>query len=209
MKALTAASKLILQTPNHMSSGGGSFEKITASDLGAVLGSIDCTPLIRAFFEVKYLQHRLPSKHIWMYTKIKAIIDGRTDKFVGMGLKERVYQIVQDDTMRRDFKKKLAFWIHNRLLNQKHLTPTYISKNHISAVNAAHELSDGLADYLARHKIKDESLSPWFNQPHQNHRINKDMFNRKYATFIRDCISDLENDLRKLEFKIHERTKND
>lgn len=100
------------------------------------------------------------------------------------------------------FENKIVFWLHNRLLNQKHLTPAYIAKNHITAVNAAHELSGGLAGYLARHKIKNLALSPWFE-------IEKHTFNRKYAPFIRDCIADLEQELNKLERQIHERTQNE
>jgi len=100
------------------------------------------------------------------------------------------------------FQQKIVFWLHNRLLNQKRLSPAYIAKNHINAVNASHQLSEGMAGYLARHKIKNEALSPWFD-------IEKHTFNRKYAPFIRDCIADLEQQLRNLEWQIHEKTQKD
>ena len=164
MKSETIASKMLEQTCNLMSSGGGSFEALTAGDIQGLLRSIEATPLIWSFFEAKY-------------------------------------QIQP----KQQFTDKMYFWMYNRLLNQKDLKPEYIVKNHISAVNAAHELSHGLSSYLARHKVMNESLSPWF----RSLKVGKHQFNRKYAPFIRECIADLEAQLGKLERKIHARTQND
>jgi len=103
------------------------------------------------------------------------------------------------------FKEKLVYWMHNRLLNQRHLNPEYIERHHVNAVFAAHDLSEGFAAYLARHKVKNEALSPWFKYL----KVGKHQFNRKYAPFLRECKADLEQELQKLEIMIHERTKND
>lgn len=101
------------------------------------------------------------------------------------------------------FKHKLVYWLFNRLINQQQIEEDYLIEHHITLVNAAHNLSEGLGNYLARHKIKDDAVSPYFRYLD----VQKRQFNRKYAPFINDCIADLQQELHNLEESIKERTK--
>lgn len=92
--------------------------------------------------------------------------------------------------------------MRKRVKSQKTIRHEYLAKNHGSLFNAARDLSIGIADYLARHKIKNEHLSQRFD-------IEKSKFSRYYREFVADCIADYEHEFGKLERKIHEMTKDD
>ena len=99
---------------------------------------------------------------------------------------------------RTRFERLLIPWTLNRLMKSSKINLKYIAKNHTTNVQAAHELSEGLSKYLARHKIKADNLSPYFE-------IEKSKFSRYYAPFIRELVADLEADLGRLERQIIER----
>lgn len=97
----------------------------------------------------------------------------------------------------------LVSWMFKRLMDKrKGMNLKYIAKNHESVLNASYEFSEGLAKYLARHRVSKDDLSPYFN-------IEKSKFSRYYAPFIRECIADLEQELNILNRQIIERTQDD
>ena len=100
---------------------------------------------------------------------------------------------------RTDFENKLVFWTYNRLQDKhKGMPLSYIAKNHTNALNASYELAEGLAKYLARHKVKADKMGMYFE-------IEKSKFSRYYAPFIRECVADLEAQLGRLERQIKEK----
>ena len=113
------------------------------------------------------------------------------------------FEAKHEITDRTHFERLLIPWVLKRLMSKgEQLTLSYIAKNHGTTVEAAHELSEGLAKYLARHKIGSDHLSPYFE-------IEKSKFSRKYAPFIRECVSRMEYDLSLLERQIRERLEHD
>lgn len=86
MSVFTAVRKMILQTPNFMSSGGSSFEALTTGDIQAVMMSCDATPLIFSFFEAKHkIRERYEFEKMlvsWMYNRLQNKHNGLNPNYV-------------------------------------------------------------------------------------------------------------------------------
>lgn len=102
------------------------------------------------------------------------------------------------------FEQKLVSWVYNRLQGAHRLIDlNYLAKRHATILEASQGIARGVASYLARHKVKDESKSPHFRP------ISKSVFDKKYKEFANDCIDELEHQLGRLEYQIKVKTENE
>lgn len=150
MKGETVASKLNPQTANLNSLGGGGFESIIGSDIGAVMMACDATPLIWSYF---FAYHKIGfsyNKHIKCGDQYKRI--------------EISYSF-------NDFAQNLEDWVF------KNYFEWVLDDDPIKALNkataASEEISKGLARYLSEKPKEEDRIWPFFKP------VKIDTFRRK------------------------------
>jgi len=181
-----------------MSSGGSAFEALTCGDIQGLLMSCEATPLIWSMLHAQQKIGLQTERHkvVW-HSKEYLDEDGEAQTKHWCTVEKNT-----NDTALNEFQRLLVPWTYNRLQDKhKGMPLSYIAKNHTNALNASYELSEGLAKYLARHKVKADKMGMYFE-------IEKSKFSRYYAPFIRECVADLEAQLGRLERQIKEKLQN-
>lgn len=196
----SAASILNPQTVNLMSSGGGGFDAIMATDLHGVMMACEADPLTWAYLFSYYSIGTSYDRFTLVDYELKKTPIYADDEVIAYKVRyQEIYKREHVSNSLIEFEHMLKDWIYGNYLDW--IKEKNIYKALEKATTAADEISKGLAEYLSLKPLQETRIAPFFKPMHHQ------KFERHYKRFVINASRKLYPKMVNLSKQIDEYTK--